>query len=143
MQQILVHFLGREDLLEKGQDRILPSPVFLEKGQDRILPSPVFLDFPWDSAGKESARDLGSIHGLGRSPAEGKGYPFQYSSLENSMDYIVHGVTKSRTQLGDFHSHRLIDLQRECTSHSKHPFPTPQKKILHMDITRWSIPILD
>ena len=40
---------------------------------------------------------------LGRSPGEGKGYPLQYSGLENSMDYKVHGVTKSRTQLSDFH----------------------------------------
>ena len=41
------------------------------------------------SAGKESACDAGdpgSIPGLGRSPGEGKGYPFQYSGLENSMD---------------------------------------------------------
>ena len=30
---------------------------------------------------------LGSISGLGRSPGEGKGYPLQYSGLENSMDY--------------------------------------------------------
>ena len=40
-------------------------------------------------AGKESvcnARDLGLIPGLGRSPGEGKGYPLQYSGLENSMD---------------------------------------------------------
>ena len=28
---------------------------------------------------------------------EGKGYPLQYFGLENSMDCIVHGVTKSRT----------------------------------------------
>ena len=41
--------------------------------------------------------------GLGRCPGEGKGYPLQYSGLENSMDCIVHGVTKSRTQLSDFH----------------------------------------
>ena len=31
-------------------------------------------------------RDLGSIHGLGRSPGEGKGSPLYYSRLENSMD---------------------------------------------------------
>ena len=43
--------------------------------------------------------DLGSIPGLGRFPGEGKGYPLQYSSLENSMDCIVHGVAKSRTGL--------------------------------------------
>ena len=49
---------------------------------------------------KESAcneRDLGSIPGLGRSPGEGKGYPFQYAGLENSMDCIVHGVASSWT----------------------------------------------
>ena len=56
--------------------------------------------FPGGSAGKESAcnvGDLDSIPGLGRSPGEGKGYPLQYSGLENSMDCIVHGVTKSQT----------------------------------------------
>ena len=61
--------------------------------------------FPCGSAGKESAcnmGDLGSIPGLGRSPGEGKGYPLQYSGLENSMDCIVHGVTKSWNQLSDF-----------------------------------------
>ena len=64
------------------------------------------LGFPCGSAGKESARnagELGLIPGLGRSPEEGKGYPFQYSGLENSMNCIVHGVTKSRTWLSDFH----------------------------------------
>ena len=43
-----------------------------------------------ESAGKESVcntGDLGSIPGLGRSPGGGKGYPLQYSGLENSMDY--------------------------------------------------------
>ena len=44
-----------------------------------------------------------SVSGLGRSPGEGKGYPHQYSGLENSMGCIVHRVTKSRTQLSDFH----------------------------------------
>ena len=45
------------------------------------------LCFSCVSAGKESAcnaGNLGSIPGLGRSPGEGKGYPFQYSGLENS-----------------------------------------------------------
>ena len=41
--------------------------------------------------------DLGLIPGLGRSPGEGKGYQLQYSGLENSMDCIVYGVTKSQT----------------------------------------------
>ena len=34
---------------------------------------------------------LGLIPGLGKSPGDGKGYPHQYSGLENSMEYIVHG----------------------------------------------------
>ena len=58
------------------------------------------MGFPESSAGKESASsagDLGSIPLLGRSPGEGKGYPVQYSGLENSMDCIVHRVTKSQT----------------------------------------------
>ena len=70
------------------------------------LPTPVFLGFPCGSAGKESScnvGDLGSVPGLGRSPGEGKGYPLQYSGLENSMDCIIHGATKSQTQLSDFH----------------------------------------
>ena len=62
--------------------------------------TPVFLGIPCGSAGKESAckvGDLSSIPGLGRSPGEGKGYPLQYSGLENSMDCIVHGITESDT----------------------------------------------
>ena len=34
-------------------------------------------------------RDMGLISGLGRSPGEEKGYPLQYSGLENSMDCRV------------------------------------------------------
>ena len=75
-------------------------------GEGGRLPAPVFLGFPCDFGSKESPRnvgDLGSIPGLGRSPGDRKGYPFQYSVLGNSRDYIVHGVTKSWTQLSDFH----------------------------------------
>ena len=61
-----------------------------------------------NSVGKESACHAGEpglIPGLGRSPGEGDSYPFQCSGLDNSMDCIVHGVTKSLTQLRDFHFH--------------------------------------
>ena len=64
------------------------------------------MGFPDSSVGKESTcneGDLGSIPGLGRSPGEGKGYPLQYSGLENSMDSIVHGAAKSQTLVSDFH----------------------------------------
>ena len=62
--------------------------------------------FPGGSDGKESASNVGdqsSIPELGRSPGERNGYPLQYSGLENSMDCLVHGVTKSWTRLCDFH----------------------------------------
>ena len=62
--------------------------------------------FPGGSDGKEStcnAGDPGLIPGLGRSPGEGNGYPFQYSCLKNSMDRghwwaTVHRVTKDMTE---------------------------------------------
>ena len=59
------------------------------------------------STGKESARnagDLGSIPRLWRSRGEGKGYPLQYSGLENSMG------PQSQTQLSNFHFHALKKL---------------------------------
>ena len=59
---------------------------------------------PPASAG--NAEDSGSIPGSGRSLGEGNGNPLQYSCLENPMDRgvwqaIVHGVTKSQTQLNN------------------------------------------
>ena len=59
--------------------------------------------FPDSSVGKESicnAGHLGSISGLGRSPGEGKGYPSQYSGLENAIDSTVHGVAKRSKLMG-------------------------------------------
>ena len=76
----------------------------------RRLLTPEFLGFLGGSDGKESAHkagDLGLIPGLERSSGEGKGYPLQYSGLENSMGCIVHGVPKSWTELCDFHFHTL------------------------------------
>ena len=81
-----VRFPGQEDSLEKDR-----------------LPAPVFLGFPGGTDGKEStcnAGDLDLTPGLGRSPGEGKGYPLQYSCLENPMDRrawwaVVHRVTES------------------------------------------------
>ena len=61
-------------------------------------PPHVLLGFPGGSAGEESAcvaGDLGTVPGLGSSLGGGNGYPLQFSGLENCMDYIVHGVTKS------------------------------------------------
>ena len=69
--------------------------------------------FPESSVGKESACNAGDlclIPGLGRDPGEGKGYPLQYSGLENCMGCMVHGVAKSRTRLSDFHLHSFVYL---------------------------------
>ena len=66
------------------------------------------MDFPCGTAGKESAcnaGDLSLIPGLGRSHGEGKGYPLQYSGLENYKDCIVHGVAKNQVCLSDLHFH--------------------------------------
>ena len=83
MQETPVQFLGQEDL---RRDR---------------LPTSLFLGFPCGSAGKEFAHKYkrpGFNPWVGKIPGEGKGYPLQYSGLENSK-----GVTKSWTQLSDFH----------------------------------------
>ena len=88
----------------KDQSWIAPKAV-LTLPSVNVCPSEA--GFPDSSAGEElacNAGDPGSIPGLGRSPGEGKGYPLQYSSLENSMDSIVLGITKSRTWRSNFHS---------------------------------------
>ena len=56
------------------------------------------LGFPCTSADKEStcnAGALGSVPEWGRPPGDGRGYPLQYSGLENSMDSVVHGIAES------------------------------------------------
>ena len=107
-----------EDAVEKWASlvaQMVKNPPAMQKFESWVgkfplrrdrLPTTVFLGFSCGSVGKEStcnAGDLGSIHRLGRSPGEPNGYPLQYSGLENSMDYIVHGVTKSWTRLRDLH----------------------------------------
>ena len=71
----------------------------------------------WDFIGSVVVKNLpavreilGLILGLERSPGEGKGHPLQYSGLENSMDCIVCGVTKSGTRLRDFHTHTRFHI---------------------------------
>ena len=96
MQETLVGFLDREDLLEKGQ-----ATHFSIWG------------FPGGSDGKESAcsvGDLGSITGLGRSPGE---YMATHSSIlawripmdRGAWRATVHRVAKCRTQLSIAQQH--------------------------------------
>ena len=105
VQLVLHSSLGKESACNAGGPGSIPGSGRSAGERDR-LPTPVFLGLPCGSTGKESAckaGDLGSVPGLGKSPGEGKGYSLQDSGLENSMDLIVCGVTKSRTHLSDFH----------------------------------------
>ena len=96
----------------------------------------VFWGFPGGSDSKESAYYVGdpdSIPGLGRSPGEGNGNPFQYSCLEISRERgawwaIVHGVAKSQTRLSDQHFHFLftwLQLERKTRHNRSGPFESP------------------
>ena len=71
-------------------------------GEGTVCP----LQYSWASLVAQMVKNLPSMQetwvrslGWEDTPGEGKGYLLQYSDLENSMDYIVHGVTKSQTQL--------------------------------------------
>ena len=61
-------------------------------------------------ANEGDKRDMGSIHGMGRSPGGGHGTPLQYSCLGNPMDRgawwaTVHSIAKSQTQLKRLSTH--------------------------------------
>ena len=87
---------GKESAYNTGDPGSIPG---LGRSAGEVIGYP--LQYSWGSNGQ--CRRPGWIPGLGRSSGEGKGYPLQYSGLENSMDCIVHGVTKSGTPLSDFH----------------------------------------
>ena len=98
----------------KSEARVLPNWSWVDKCNtilvycvpDEYSGLPLWLS--WERI-HCNVGDLGSIPGLGRSRREGKGYPLlQYSGLENSMDYTVHGV--ARTRLSNFHFHLLTSL---------------------------------
>ena len=94
MQKTLVQFLSREDCWRR----------------DRLHTS-VFLGFLYGSAGKESTcnvGDLSLIPGLRRSPGEGKGYPLQYSALENCTDYIVKVMLDFHCFIFKIHSSKKV-----------------------------------
>ena len=84
---------------------------------------------PGGSDSKESACNvgqLGSIPGSRRSLGEGNGNPLQYSCLENPMDRgawraTVHGVTKSWTQLSDYHTHTFYSVRTRVHLWEPHP----------------------
>ena len=99
--------IDKESACNAGDPSLIPGSG-RSTGEGISTPLQYFWDFTGGSASKESAYDagdLGLIPGLRRSPGDGKDYPLQYSGLENSIDFIVHGVAKSWTELSHFHFH--------------------------------------
>ena len=97
---------------------------------------------PGSSVGKESAciaGDPGLNPGLGRSSGERIGYPLQSSGLENFMGCIVHGVTKSWTQLNNFHFHMdhtylcISSIRFFCTFYQK------EESVFSLSVSRFAL----
>ena len=87
-----------------------------------------FFAFPCGSAGREAVcnvGDLGSIPGLGRSPGKGKGYPLQYSGLENSMDTTeqLHFTSKCHINRMKENYHTIISIDSETAPDKTHTLP--------------------
>ena len=105
----------------------------------------------WNSCGV-FVENLGSIPGLGSSPGERNGYPLQYSGLENSMDCVVHDITKSQKRLSDFHFHffwgflvaqlvKILPAVQETWVQSQgQKDPLEKEMAPHSSILAWKIP---
>ena len=111
----------------KDENHMIIS-IDAEKAFDKIQHSILIktlqkVGFLCGSAGKESTcnvGDLSLIPGLGTSPGEGKGYPLQYSGLENSMDYSPWSCTESdMTEQLYLHFTLEIRHRRNILQHNK------------------------
>ena len=147
IKETQIQFLGWEDPLEKGMAThssifawripwteepggLQPLGHKLSDMTDQLT----LWGFSGGTDNKESAYnvgDLGSIPGSGRSPGEENGNPLQYSCLGNSMDrgawwVTAHGVTKSQTQLRDFH------FSKNIMTYSDIRYP---KEFLHTNVS--------
>ena len=80
--------------------------------------------------------DPGSTLGLGRSPGEGKGYPLQYSGLENSMDCIVSPWASLIAQLVK----NLPAMQETWVQPLGWEDPLEKGMSKHSSILAWKIP---
>ena len=96
---------GKDSACNARDPRLLPGS---ERSAGEGIDYP--LQYSWASLVAQLVKNLPAMWetwvpslGWEDSPGEGKGYLFQYSGLENSMDCIVHGVPKSRTRLSDFY----------------------------------------
>jgi len=65
---------------------------------------------------------------VGKTPGEGKGYPSQYSGLENSMNCIIHEVTESNTTEWLSLSFSLLNCRQILYHPSHQGRPSTKKK---------------
>ena len=94
--------VGKESTCNAGDPSSIPG---LGRSAGEAIGYPV--QYSWASLVAQLVKNLpdlgylGLIPELGRCPEEGKCYSLRYSSLENSMDCIVWGVTKSWIQVSN------------------------------------------
>ena len=104
--------VGKESTCNAGDPGWIPGSgtstgegiVFLGF-KSKLKPTPVFLGFPCGLAGKEFCLQWGRPGfnpWVGKIPWRRERLPVQYSGLENSMNCIIHGVSKNQTRLSDF-----------------------------------------
>ena len=102
--------VGKESACNAGDPGLIPG---LGRSTGKGYP----LQYSWASLVAQlvkilpTVRETGFNPWVGKIPWRRKGYPFQYSGLENSTDYIVHGVAKSLTRLSDFHNNNMTSLE--------------------------------
>ena len=124
--------VGKESACNSGNPGSIPGS---ERSPGEGIGYP--LQYSWASLVAQLGKNLlatqqtplGSIPGLRRFPGEEKGYPLQYSGLENSMNYIVHGITKSWTWVtfilyftGNFNLHVDNDPSKHMVLKGKYYF---------------------
>ena len=105
--------VGKESACNAGDPSLIPG---LGRSTGEGIGYP--LQYSWASLVAQLVKNLPAVWetwvqslGYEDSPGEGNSCPLQYSGLENSMDCIVHGVTKSQAWLSDFHFTSTLYLQ--------------------------------
>ena len=129
---------GEESTCNAGDPGLIPgsgrNPGFDSFGRSDRLPTSVWASTVAQLVRIHLTMQMETwVHSLvwEDSPGEGKGYPLQYSGLENSMDCIVHGVAKSPTWPSYFHFHGDSDPQGE----SQIEYSTLTYRILNSQIS--------
>ena len=112
----LLPSVGKESACNAGDTGLIPG---LERSAGEVIA--YTLQYSWASLVAQLVKNLLAtqetwIRSLGWEdpPGEGKGYPLQYSGLENSMDSIIHEVANSLTWLSNFHFHASPSIKSQA-----------------------------